>query len=140
MIEMLSVFQMNTMHSLQQAFEETQSFSRYHPSKGYSWEFGKDAELLGTSKLMLSLLNAYLPALKIRKLTDKNLSCLQYSGYESKNAHSIDLWICQHEWQISFKVVPCDGSLLCDVITTSFYWHKVGYLPLGTKLPIKRIS
>ena len=76
-IEVLSIFQMNTMHSLQQAFEETQSFSRYHPSKGYSWEFGKDAELLGKSKLMLSLLNVYLYVLHVRKLTDKkNLSPL----------------------------------------------------------------
>jgi len=39
---------LNTTNNLQSAFEEAQSFSRYHPSKGYYWEF-KDKEL--TEKL-----------------------------------------------------------------------------------------
>jgi len=30
---------LNTAHHLQSAFDECQSYSRYHPSKGYSWEF-----------------------------------------------------------------------------------------------------
>lgn len=30
---------LNTIHYLQSAFEEASSFSRYHPSKGYWWEF-----------------------------------------------------------------------------------------------------
>ncbi|XP_014671799.1 PREDICTED: mediator of RNA polymerase II transcription subunit 6-like isoform X2 [Priapulus caudatus] len=30
---------LNTTHYLQSAFEEALSFSRYHPSKGYWWEF-----------------------------------------------------------------------------------------------------
>ncbi len=34
----------NTLHNLQSAFEEASSFSRYHPSKGYTWDFGKDTE------------------------------------------------------------------------------------------------
>uniref|UniRef100_A0A1B6DCC3 Mediator of RNA polymerase II transcription subunit 6 n=1 Tax=Clastoptera arizonana TaxID=38151 RepID=A0A1B6DCC3_9HEMI len=29
---------MSTLHHLQSAFEESMSYSRYHPSKGYSWE------------------------------------------------------------------------------------------------------
>lgn len=36
---------MNTITHLQFAFNECLSYTRYHPSKGYSWEFGtKDAE------------------------------------------------------------------------------------------------
>lgn len=27
------------MHHLQSSFEESSSFARYHPSKGYSWDF-----------------------------------------------------------------------------------------------------
>ncbi|XP_046343546.1 mediator of RNA polymerase II transcription subunit 6-like isoform X2 [Haliotis rufescens] len=34
---------LNTVHNLQSAFEEAQSFSKYNPSKGYWWEF-KDKE------------------------------------------------------------------------------------------------
>ncbi|XP_021963773.1 mediator of RNA polymerase II transcription subunit 6 isoform X1 [Folsomia candida] len=30
---------LNTVHHLQQAFDECLSYSRYNPSKGYSWEF-----------------------------------------------------------------------------------------------------
>jgi len=40
---------LNTVHSLESAFEEAQSFSRYHPSKGYWWEFKDQAQ---TEKLM----------------------------------------------------------------------------------------
>ncbi|XP_032668866.1 mediator of RNA polymerase II transcription subunit 6 isoform X1 [Odontomachus brunneus] len=29
----------STVHHLQSAFEEASSYSRYHPSKGYSWDF-----------------------------------------------------------------------------------------------------
>jgi len=29
---------------LQSGFEEARSYSRYHPSKGYWWHFGKDKE------------------------------------------------------------------------------------------------
>ncbi|XP_060601728.1 mediator of RNA polymerase II transcription subunit 6-like isoform X1 [Ruditapes philippinarum] len=31
----------NSVHNLQSAFEEAQSFSRYHPSKGYWWDFNQ---------------------------------------------------------------------------------------------------
>lgn len=31
----------NTVHNLQSAFEEAQSFSRYHPSKGYWWDYNQ---------------------------------------------------------------------------------------------------
>lgn len=34
---------LNTLFNLETAFEEAQSYSRYHPSKGYWWEF-KDQE------------------------------------------------------------------------------------------------
>ncbi|KAK9709328.1 MED6 mediator subfamily complex component [Popillia japonica] len=30
---------LSTVHHLQSAFEESSGFSRYHPSKGYSWDF-----------------------------------------------------------------------------------------------------
>ncbi|KAK3926705.1 Mediator of RNA polymerase II transcription subunit 6 [Frankliniella fusca] len=30
---------LSTVHHLQSAFDEASSFSRYHPSKGYSWDF-----------------------------------------------------------------------------------------------------
>lgn len=35
---------LNTVSSLQSAFEEAMSYSRYHPSKGYSWEFSEKEE------------------------------------------------------------------------------------------------
>lgn len=34
---------MNTISCLETAFEEARSYSRYHPSKGYWWEFKDDA-------------------------------------------------------------------------------------------------
>jgi len=40
---------LNTVHNLESALEEAQSFSRYHPSKGYWWEFKDQAQ---TEKLM----------------------------------------------------------------------------------------
>jgi len=40
---------LNTIHNLESALEEAQSFSRYHPSKGYWWEFKDQAQ---TEKLM----------------------------------------------------------------------------------------
>ncbi|XP_053685247.1 mediator of RNA polymerase II transcription subunit 6-like [Sabethes cyaneus] len=33
---------LSTVHHLQSAFEEASSFSRYHPSKGYSWDFSSN--------------------------------------------------------------------------------------------------
>lgn len=30
---------LSTVHHLQQAFDEANSFARYHPQKGYSWDF-----------------------------------------------------------------------------------------------------
>jgi mediator of RNA polymerase II transcription subunit 6 len=30
---------LSAVHSTQSAFDETLSYSRYHPSKGYSWDF-----------------------------------------------------------------------------------------------------
>nr|XP_011434229.2 mediator of RNA polymerase II transcription subunit 6 isoform X1 [Crassostrea gigas] len=35
---------LNTVSSLQSAFDEAMSYSRYHPSKGYSWEFSEKEE------------------------------------------------------------------------------------------------
>lgn len=32
-------FQLSAVHHLQGSFEETMSYSRYHPSKGYWWDF-----------------------------------------------------------------------------------------------------
>lgn len=32
-------FQLSTVHHLQGAFEEASSYSRYHPNKGYTWDF-----------------------------------------------------------------------------------------------------
>lgn len=33
------VLQLSAVHHLQSSFEEASSFSRYHPSKGYYWDF-----------------------------------------------------------------------------------------------------
>lgn len=33
------MFQLSSVHHLQSSFEEASGFSRYHPSKGYSWDF-----------------------------------------------------------------------------------------------------
>lgn len=35
---------LNTVHHLETAFEEAQSFSRYHPSKGYWWDFNQQED------------------------------------------------------------------------------------------------
>ncbi|XP_034942604.1 mediator of RNA polymerase II transcription subunit 6 [Chelonus insularis] len=40
---------LSTIHHLQSAFEEASSCSRYHPSKGYSWDF-KNGKSLSTKK------------------------------------------------------------------------------------------
>jgi hypothetical protein len=40
--DLASVFNsriLNTVHHLQQAFDDANSFARYHPGKGYSWDF-----------------------------------------------------------------------------------------------------
>lgn len=39
---------MSAVHHLQTSFEEASSFARYHPSKGYSWDF--KSQRLGTDK------------------------------------------------------------------------------------------
>ena len=41
--------QMTTINHLQSAFDECLSYTRYHPSKGYSWEF-KDKDEDKSSK------------------------------------------------------------------------------------------
>lgn len=41
--------QLSTVHHLQSAFEEASSCSRYHPSKGYFWDF-KNGKALATKK------------------------------------------------------------------------------------------
>lgn len=33
-----------SLHHLTSSFEEAHSFVRYHPSKGYSWDFGRGTE------------------------------------------------------------------------------------------------
>lgn len=43
--DLASVFNsrlLSTVHHLQAAFEETSSYSRYHSSKGYSWDFSSN--------------------------------------------------------------------------------------------------
>lgn len=37
-------FQLNTLHSLQSAFTEAHSYVRYHPSRGYNWQFKETDE------------------------------------------------------------------------------------------------
>lgn len=39
------------VHHLQSAFEEAHSFARYHPSKGYWWEFNKESDKESRDKL-----------------------------------------------------------------------------------------
>jgi mediator of RNA polymerase II transcription subunit 6 len=36
------------VHHLSSAFDETISLMKYHPTKGYSWHFGKEAAASGT--------------------------------------------------------------------------------------------
>lgn len=48
--DLASVFNsrmLSTVHNLQQAFDDAISFARFHPTKGYSWDFsaGKAGEL-----------------------------------------------------------------------------------------------
>lgn len=47
---------LNTVHNLQQAFDDANSFARYHPSKGYSWDFS--ANKLGNNHMrVVSMIN-----------------------------------------------------------------------------------
>nr|CAH7757058.1 unnamed protein product [Callosobruchus chinensis] len=41
---------LSCVHHVQGAFEETMSFSRYHPSKGYSWDFKSQRANLDKAK------------------------------------------------------------------------------------------
>lgn len=43
--------QLSAVHHLQSSFEETASFSRYHPSKGYSWDFKSQKNAPDKAKL-----------------------------------------------------------------------------------------
>ncbi|KAF2893739.1 hypothetical protein ILUMI_12433 [Ignelater luminosus] len=42
---------LSAVHHLQSSFEETASFSRYHPSKGYSWDFKSQKNAPDKAKL-----------------------------------------------------------------------------------------
>ncbi|KAK4885175.1 hypothetical protein RN001_001446 [Aquatica leii] len=42
---------LSAVHHLQSSFEETASFSRYHPSKGYFWDFKSQKNALDKSKI-----------------------------------------------------------------------------------------
>lgn len=44
LISVINARLLNAVHNLEMAFEEAQSFSRYHPSKGYWWQFKDGAE------------------------------------------------------------------------------------------------
>ncbi|XP_065094496.1 mediator of RNA polymerase II transcription subunit 6-like [Ochlerotatus camptorhynchus] len=51
--DLASVFNsriLSTVHHLQSAFEEASSYSRYHPSKGYSWDFSSNKALAEKNK------------------------------------------------------------------------------------------
>lgn len=51
--DLASVFNsriLTTVHHLQSAFEEASSYSRYHPSKGYSWDFSSNKALVEKNK------------------------------------------------------------------------------------------
>ncbi|KAH8243960.1 hypothetical protein KR032_011763 [Drosophila birchii] len=43
-------FQLNTVVNLQSAFEEASSYARYHPNKGYTWDFSTNKVLSDKSK------------------------------------------------------------------------------------------
>ncbi|KAH8288618.1 hypothetical protein KR054_006576 [Drosophila jambulina] len=43
-------FQLNTVVNLQSAFEEASSYARYHPNKGYTWDFSTNKVLSEKSK------------------------------------------------------------------------------------------
>lgn len=40
--KMMVCFQLNTVVNLQSAFEEASSYARYHPNKGYYWDFSSN--------------------------------------------------------------------------------------------------
>lgn len=51
--DLASVFNsriLSTVHHLQSAFEEASSYSRYHPSKGYTWDFASNKALAEKNK------------------------------------------------------------------------------------------
>uniref|UniRef100_A0A182NNX8 Mediator of RNA polymerase II transcription subunit 6 n=1 Tax=Anopheles dirus TaxID=7168 RepID=A0A182NNX8_9DIPT len=41
---------LSTVHHLQTAFDEASSYSRYHPSKGYSWDFSSNKAIAEKTK------------------------------------------------------------------------------------------
>uniref|UniRef100_A0A2M4ATS0 Mediator of RNA polymerase II transcription subunit 6 n=1 Tax=Anopheles triannulatus TaxID=58253 RepID=A0A2M4ATS0_9DIPT len=51
--DLASVFNsriLSTVHHLQTAFDEASSYSRYHPSKGYSWDFSANKAIAEKTK------------------------------------------------------------------------------------------
>lgn len=51
--DLASVFNsrmLSTVHHLQSAFEEASSYARYHPSKGYSWDFSSNKAIAENNK------------------------------------------------------------------------------------------
>lgn len=51
--DLASVFNsrlLSAVHNLQSAFEETASYNKYHPSKGYSWDFSSNKALTEKGK------------------------------------------------------------------------------------------
>ncbi|XP_058121253.1 mediator of RNA polymerase II transcription subunit 6 [Anopheles ziemanni] len=51
--DLASVFNsriLSTVHHLQTAFDEASSYSRYHPSKGYSWDFSSNKAIAEKTK------------------------------------------------------------------------------------------
>ncbi|KAF4525895.1 hypothetical protein B566_EDAN013144 [Ephemera danica] len=68
---------LSAVHSMQSAFDETVSFSRYHPSKGYSWDFKEKSLKVnvgkkeGTKEEMSSLFQRQRVDLLLAELTRK---------------------------------------------------------------------
>ena len=46
---------LTTVNHLQSAFEEARQFSKYHPSKGYWWDFGKAKKLTEAEKARIKV-------------------------------------------------------------------------------------
>ncbi|XP_041352609.1 mediator of RNA polymerase II transcription subunit 6-like isoform X2 [Gigantopelta aegis] len=58
---------LNTVHNLQSAFDEAHSFSKYHPSKGYWWDFKNQEEKEGIDECLHSQTNQKTKRRKRRK-------------------------------------------------------------------------
>ena len=77
------LFQLTTVNHLQGAFDEARQFSRYHPSKGYWWEF-KDSESKEQEE----------ETKKTKKKSSSEKAKEETASLFLLHSHTVKSWIC----------------------------------------------